>query len=70
MHPLIGATCMAAFVSLLLVHPVWLHREIDVVLLIAMGILVYITYLYCFARDQLMEFLADVFSYKPARNRG
>lgn len=70
MHPLIGAICMAAFVSLLFVHPAWLHREIYVVLPVAVGILFYITYLYCFARGQLVEFLVDVFSYKPDRSRG
>jgi PST family polysaccharide transporter len=70
LHPLIGAVCMAALVSLPFFHPAWLHRGIDVVLLVGVGILFYIAYLYCFARGQLMEFLADVFSYKPRRSGG
>jgi PST family polysaccharide transporter len=58
---LIGAVCMAAFVSLPLFHQAWLHRGIDVALLVSAGSLFYFVYLYCFARSQLMEFLADVF---------
>jgi O-antigen/teichoic acid export membrane protein len=64
LHPLIGAICMAAFVSLPFFHPAWLNRGIDVVLLVGAGILFYIAYLYCFARGRLMEFLADIFPYK------
>ena len=58
---LIGAVCMAAFVSLPFFHPAWLHRGIDVAVLFSAGSLFYFVYLYCFARSQLMEFLADVF---------
>jgi PST family polysaccharide transporter len=57
---LIGAVCMAAFVSLPFFHQAWLHRGIDVALLFTAGSLFYFVYLYCFARSQLMEFLADV----------
>ena len=69
LHPLIGATCMAALVSLPLLHPAWLNRGIDVVLLVAVGILFYIAYLYCFARAQLAECMADVFSSTPHKRR-
>jgi O-antigen/teichoic acid export membrane protein len=58
LHPLIGATCMAALVSLPFFHLAWLNRGLDVALLVAMGILFYTAYLYCFARAQLMEFRA------------
>jgi O-antigen/teichoic acid export membrane protein len=68
LRSLIGATCMAALVSLPFFHPAWLFRGIDVVLPIGVGILFYLAYLYCFARGQLMELLADVFSYKPGRS--
>jgi PST family polysaccharide transporter len=61
LHPLIGSICMAALVSLPFFHPTWLHRGIDVVLLVGVGIVFYTAYLYCFARGQLVEFLTKVF---------
>jgi O-antigen/teichoic acid export membrane protein len=62
LHPLIGAICMAAFLSLPFLHPEWLNVGIDVLLLTGTGILFYLAYLYCFARGQLAEFMAHVFS--------
>jgi O-antigen/teichoic acid export membrane protein len=65
---LIGALCMAAFVSLPPLHPVWLRHGTDVILLVAVGIIFYMVFLYFFARDQLMELLGDILSYKTSRS--
>lgn len=59
LRSLIGAICMAAFVSLPFFHLAWAYRGIDIVVMVSAGILFYIAYLYCFARRQFMEFLAD-----------
>jgi O-antigen/teichoic acid export membrane protein len=59
LRSLIGAVCMAAFVSLPFFHPLWASRVISILLPVGAGLLFYVAYLYCFAHRQLMELLID-----------
>ena len=70
LRSLVGATCMAAFLSLPFLHPALTGRWVALVLMVSLGFLFYVTYLYCFARGQLVELVADVFPHKPGRSGG
>ncbi|HVY14427.1 MAG TPA: oligosaccharide flippase family protein [Rhodopila sp.] len=64
LQSLAGAGLMAVFLRLPVFHPNWLGRAPDMLLLIAIGLMFYGTYLYLFARRQLRDFIADVVGHR------
>ena len=65
LRPLIGATIMAAFVSIPFLRHAWLFaRDLDVAVFGIAGMMVYVSYLYFFARGALQALVADVFLHR------
>lgn len=58
---LIGAAAMGAVLNLPFLHPAWMHQLPTLVLLVALGSALYVTYLYCFLWTQFKALLGGVF---------
>jgi O-antigen/teichoic acid export membrane protein len=59
---LIGAVIIAGFLSLPFLHPTWMNGALELALQVIAGIVIYFSYLYFFARDELQSFLSPVLS--------
>ena len=59
---LIGAVIMAGLLSLPFPHPTWMNGALVLALQVIAGIVIYFSYLYCFARGALRSFLSTVLS--------
>ena len=59
-HSLIGAVIMAGVLSFPLVHPTWMNGALEFALQVITGIVIYFSYLYCFARAEFRPLLSAV----------
>ncbi len=65
---LIGAVIMAGLLTLPFPHPTWMNGALVFALQVIAGIIIYFSYLYCFARGALRSFLSTVLSRRsPTR---
>ena len=62
LRALIGAVIMAGLLSLPLPHPTWMNAALGFALQVIAGIVIYFSYLYCFARGALRSLLSGVLS--------
>ena len=59
---LIGAVIMAGLLSLPFLHPTWMNGALEFALQVIAGIVIYFSYLYCFARGEFRFLLSAVLS--------
>lgn len=62
LHALMGATIMAAILTLPVLRPVYSNQRLNFAVLVAAGMALYLAYLYSFARHQLRTLLGGFFS--------